>query len=188
MEQPVRRRPRRKRKTQTPNSKQLLIAGCVIGAVALIIAACIFLFGGNGSGSDQTPQRGPLKELTVEALTRDGKSMVVRTSYMNVEFPYAFSDLIQVEAINESNRTALTFSARINGADRKLYTIWFNASVGQPVGKYDLQNDQPPVAVSVEFFQPDGKLSEDDRKTFFATQETVNEVLSSMEKDTCFSN
>lgn len=183
-------RPRRRRKKKkTPNSKQLLIAGCVIGAVALIVAACIFL-GGGGSKEEgpvaYDPDRGPLKELKVNSLTRQGETMEVDTSYGKVEYPYAFSDLIQVETLNQDNQTALAFSARINNEDKALYTIWFNGSEGQTVGALDLEDGERPVLITVVFYQPGAELSGDDRTTYYATQETVNDVLTALQKDKNF--
>lgn len=181
MEQPIRRRRRRKK---TPNSKQLLIAGCVIGAVALIVAACVFLGFWLGGGDDPAqPPRGALKELTVQELVREQETMVVHTSYLDVAFPYAFSDLISVEAVNQETATALTFTVTINKETYKLYTLWFNGEAGQTVGSLDLEDGYEPVRVSVAFYDPAGGLQGDDRKTFSVTQETVNDVLNSMKED-----
>lgn len=196
MEQPIQRNPRRRprkqsfiekiqQKIKTLNSKQLLIAGCVVGAVALIVAACIFLLGGD-SPAAADPERTQIKELTVGSMERDAETMVVQTSYMPVEFPYAFSDLIQVQAVNQDKQAALEFSARIDGKDRKIYTIWFNADVGDYVGWFDLQDGEKPVQVTVVFYEPDAELQGDHRITYYATQETVNDVLTSMEKDENF--
>lgn len=184
MEQPIRRKPRRRR-TKTLDRKQLLIVGCVIGAVALIIAALIFLLSGSGGEKVETP-RGPLKPLTIGQLTRDGESMVVENSYLEVRFAYAFSDLIRVEAVNQETKTAMEFSARIAGEDRKIYCIWFNSQDGQTVGTLDLQDGEAPVRVSAVFYQPDAQLSEEDRKTFAATQETVNDVIAAMRENMYF--
>ena len=97
MEQPI-RRPRRKKKTI--NAKQLLItAGCVIGAAALIIAACL-IFGGADKPEGGHKDRTAMPELTLGEATRKEQSWVVETSYMDMAFPYAFSDLIYVTAVN----------------------------------------------------------------------------------------
>lgn len=180
---------RRRRKKKTPNSKQLLIAGCVIGAVALIVAACFFLGGGTKDEGPVAydPNRGPLKELKVNSLTRKGETMVVDTSYGEVEYPYAFSDLIQVESLNQDNQTALAFSARINNEDKALYTVWFNGSEGQTVGAFDLQDGEKPVLITVVFYQPGAELVGDDRTTYYATQETVNDVLTALQRNQNFS-
>lgn len=170
-----------KRKGKTPDKKLFWIAGCVVGVVALIVAACIFL-GGDKGPAVYDPERGPLKELTVGSMERQGETMVVDTSYGEVKFPYAFSDLIRVEAFNQGNQTALTFTARIGGQDEKLYTIWFNSPEGTAAGSMDLKDGEDPVTVTLVFYQPDAELSEGDRTTFYATQETVNDVLASLEE------
>lgn len=168
-------------KGKTPNKKRMLIAGCVIGVVALIIAACFFL------GEDEKPvvydpERGPLKELTISSPARQGETMVVDTSYGEVKFPYAFSDLIGVEALNQGNQTGLTFTCRIGGRTEELYTIWFNGSEGATAGSMDLQDGEAPVTVTLMFYNPSLDVTGDDLTTFYATQETVNDVLSSLEE------
>ena len=168
-------------KGKTPNKKRLLIAGCVVGVVALIVAACVFL-GKDEEPAVYNPQRGPLKELTVGSTERQGEMMVVDTSYGNVKFPYAFSDLIGVEALNQGNQTALTFTARIDGQNEELYTIWFNGSKGMTAGSMDLQDGETPITVTLVIYNPGRNLSGDDLTTFYATQETVNDVLSSLEE------
>lgn len=190
MDQPIRRRPRRKKRNL--NAKQLLIAGCVIGAVALVVAACLIFPGpGEEEGIAVPTVQGQaavdMPALTVNGLHRDGETMVVDTSYMDVAFPYAFSDLIGVEAVNQEEMAALEFRAKIGGGDRKLYTVWFNNTQGQSVGTYDLQNGEAPVCVTVVFYDPPAELGGDDRVTFFATQETFNDVLASMKEDGNFS-
>lgn len=186
MEKPVRRRPGRRKKT--PNSKQLLIAGCVIGAVALIVAACIFActLAGGCAGEQPQSSRSELKELTVGQFVREQETMVVRTSYLDVAFPYAFSDLIGVEAVNEQTAAGLTFTVTINKETHKLYTLWFNSDAGETAGSFDLEDGYEPARVSVAFYKPDSRFKEDDRTTFFAAQETINDVLDYMAKDSRF--
>lgn len=187
MEQPVRRRRRRKKKTL--NANLILIAGCVIGAVALIVAACILfgsLGGDDASVQSANPERKPLPELTVGEITRDAERMVVDTSYMDLAFPYAFSDLITVQAVNQEKVTGLIFRAKIAGEDRDIYTIWFNGAEGQDIGTYDPKDGDVPVVVRVVFAEPVADWKNDDRVTFFATQETFNDVLAAMKGDERF--
>lgn len=184
MEQPIRRKTRRKKKTI--NAKQLLIsAGCVIGAVALIIAACL-IFGGKEK-EEEPVSRIAMPALTVGEASRKGQSWVVETSYLDVALPYAFSDYIYVTAANEGTITALDFYVRTANMDEKLYTISFNASQGELVGHYDPKDGMGAVPVTVAFYPVPAGLSEDDRGTFFATQETFNDALTSMKEDPAFS-
>lgn len=187
MEQPIRRKPRRKKKTI--NAKQLWItAGCVIGAAALIIAACL-IFGGSGKGKDQESPAGrtAMPELTVGESSRKEQSWVVETSYLDVAYAYAFSDLIYVTAVNEETVTALDFCVKTSTMDEKLYTITFNASAGEIIGSFDPKDGQGAVPVSVTFYALPTGLSQDDVGTFKATQETFNDVLASMKEDPAFS-
>ena len=173
---------RKNTRGKRPNKKRLLIAGCVVGVVALIVAACVFL-GRDQKPAVYDPDRGPLKELTIGASERQGETMVVDTSYGEVKYPYAFSDLIGVEALNQGNQTALTFTARINGQAENLYSIWFNGADGLAAGSMDLQDGEAPVTVTLVIYSPGAHLSGDYLTTFYATQETVNDVLSSLKEN-----
>lgn len=186
MEHPIRRRPRRKKKNL--NAKQLtFLAGCVIGAAALITVACFLIF---SPGAENRPDTEPtvatkppvvLEELTIQDRYRQGSSMLVKTSYLDVAFPYAFSDVIFVEAINEDGMAALAFSTKTSTMDERIYTVWFGGTTGESIGTY-----QGNVPVTVEFYPLPDDLSEDDRGTFKATQETFNDVLQSMHEDKNF--
>lgn len=186
MDKPIRRR---RRKKKTLDAKQLMaLAGCVIGVAALVIAAC-FIFGGKpGENPGETlPPRTSMPELTVDAPSRSGTSMVVPTSYMDVAFPYMFSDYIHCNAINQDNATGLEFRVRTSTMDAPLYTVWFNGGVGQIVGTYDPKDGQAPASVTVVFHAAGEELSQDDLGTFRATQETFNEILTSMQECPNFS-
>lgn len=174
-----------KKKVHKTNKKQLWIAGCVVGVVALIVAAC-FLLRSEDDTFTYNPERGPLKELTVSQPARQGEMMKVETSYGAVEFPYAFSDLISVKPLTQGNQTALAFTAKINGKNYDLYTIWFNGSEGSIIGTMDLNDGEKPVAVTLVFYNATLDLSGDSLTTFHATQETVNEVIASLEKIPAF--
>lgn len=182
--------PRRRSSRKKVNKIDRKVIWIAAAAAVVVIAAICLIVGLSGKGDDgpvaYDPDRGPLKELTVGELTRQGETMVGKTSYLAFEYPYAFSDLIGVTAINDDHQTALAFYAKIDGLDRPLYTIWFNGSEGQTAGTLDLQDGQKPVLVTVVFHKPAQELSQDGRTTFFATQETVNDVLVSIQKDQHF--
>ena len=186
LEKPIRRKPKKQEKTIN-GQKVLIIAGCVIGAVALIIAAC-FLFGDKPQKEEPgASDRISMPELTVGEVVRREQSMVVQTSYLDVAYPYAFSDLIYVVAVNEDTATALEFRVKTSSMDEKLYTVWFNGTTGEQVGSFNLKDSGKKVPVMVVFYGLPAGLSEDDQGTFKATQETFNDVLASLAEDPSFS-
>ena len=182
MERPIRRKPNIKKKNL--NAKQLtFLAGCVIGAAALIVVACFLIFSPKAKEDsdfknvETTAPAINLGELTIVDMYRQGSSMLVKTSYLDVEFPYAFSDVITVEAVSKDGVTGLEFCTKTATMDEKIYTIWFGGNTGETIGIFDEKQ-----TVKVEFARLPDYLNEDDRGTFKATQETFNDVLQSMYK------
>lgn len=189
MEKPIRKR--RRRKKQTLDAKAFVIlAGCVVGAAALIIAAC-FLFGGKPSGEESGETqavRTSMPELGVvlEAYRQD-KQMVLETTYLRLTYPYSFEDYIKVRTVAGGvHTTGLEFWVQTSTMEEKMYTIWFNGQIGEQIGTFDPEDGQPAVPVTVEFsVMPDG-LSADDQSTFKAAQETFNDVLPSLHENQNF--
>lgn len=129
--------------------------------------------------SSQTADDG----LSIMSTTESGEWVTVKTSYMTIRYPFAFSDIIEVEAYNEEFASQLRFYVYISGKKTLNYVIHFNSDEGLPCGTLKLQNDIP---VSVEFKKASDRLSEDWLSTFYAVQETFNDVLKSMEENEKF--
>jgi len=131
---------------------------------------------GNADTSDE-------KTLIIESIVEEADWIVVTTSHGKFKYPFAFSDLINVEEIKSSNGdVGVVFSMLMEEEKIPVYTILYGSNKGSVCGSLSLLNDKEPISVSVVFNDvPDG-FSDDWKKTFYAVQETFNEVLFSMEE------
>ena len=182
MERPIRRKTNIKKKNL--NAKQLtFLAGCVIGAAALIVVACFLIFSPKAKEDsdfknvETTAPAINLGELTIVDMYRQGSSMLVKTSYLDVEFPYAFSDVITVEAVSKDGVPGLEFRVKTKSMDERLYTIWFGGTAGKSVGTYLGQ-----VKVMGEVCRIPNYLGKDEQFDCKSAQDTYNDVLQSMYK------
>ena len=138
--------------------------------------------GGEYTPQNQVTQPGDLGKsaLIIKNVEEQGDMIVVNTSYCQVKYPYAFSDMIQVEAINSDEKTALLFTVLLNGQKANIYELTFGGEGVIPVGEITLTPGQAPVSVYATFYEHDVGLSEELRIAFFAAQETFNDVATSL--------
>ncbi len=121
--------------------------------------------------------------LSIMSITEDGDWIVVETTYGVLRYPFAFSDVIEVEAFNEGETSQLRFYTKIEGQKIKNYTIHYNDNEGTAFGTLKKEKKIP---LSVVFEEPPAELQEDWKTTFYAVQETFNDVLKSMEENEKF--
>ena len=124
-----------------------------------------------------------MRELLVESVEEQGEMMLVTTTYGTVKYPYAFSDLMIVEGKTYEDYAQLEFSAEIDEAMFKLYTLTFNGEEGIPVGT--LQDGDKAYAVTAQFHDF-GEADNDTTITLSALQETFNDVINSLSENKGF--
>lgn len=117
--------------------------------------------------------------LTLESVEEAEQLMVVTTSYCVVSYPFAFSDIIRVAVEEYAGSEALMFRAYLNGEEYPMFCLVFDGSVGSPAGNLTL-SDGSVVSVSVEIFPGEEFLDSDNLHTFYAAQESINDVISSL--------
>ncbi|MBQ4140349.1 MAG: hypothetical protein IJD70_03330 [Clostridia bacterium] len=121
-----------------------------------------------------------LPELKIESIEEEGDQMVVSTSYCTFKYPMAYSDLISVEAYQGDGMSGIRFTAKIGGEQIPIYSLLFNSQEGGEFGTLDIEGVAESVRVSVVFAELPADIKDDDKATFFATQETVNDVERSL--------
>jgi len=170
-------------KNNSAQRNRLMIICVVLGVVlALLIVMAVCLSQNKTPGNDKTDDTtaagtSGMKELLVESVTEQKDAVLVVTTYGTVQYPYAFSDLLSVEAETFEEYAVLDFSATIDGAVHKLYKLIFNGEEGVPIGT--LQNDGETYVITAEFYEMSG-VSGDAVITFNAAQETFNDVVNSL--------
>lgn len=177
-------------------SKNGMMVLCGVLALVLIVLIVVAV----KMGTEQTPDTpdvpqtsqsvgetqiplvaGPMDEMMIDAVEEGEDAMYVTTSYINFTYPYAFSDLLVIEEVNEESCVGLTVSVFLQGRNEKTYTIWINSDRGMPVGA--LHRGEKTYRVSMEMYDPRENMSEVYLSTFYAVQETLNDVLQSMAAD-----
>ena len=138
--------------------------------------------------SDPTGSSGPEeKGLVIKNIEELGNEVVaVTTNYCQVQYPYAFSDMVKVEAVNEENKTALQFFALINGVNYKIYEIIFDGQGDLKIGTLSLEEGVRSVEVRATIYGPDPNLDENARLAFNAARETFNDVAMSLYENANF--
>ena len=134
-----------------------------------------------------TPEEKHFPELQILSTTESNSWVTVETTYGTFRYPFAFSDLITVKADSNDSSASLQFTADVDGEMTVIYTIYYNEENGHPCGTLKLAEDEDPIIVSVVFAELPADMPEASKPTFFATQETFNDVLTSMKEDSRFS-
>lgn len=166
------------------SQRNLLVLSCVLLAVALAVLG-VSLGIMMGQESEPEGQEGQqIEKLVIESVEEQGDQMVVSTSYCQVKYPYAFSDLIQVEAVNHEGGARLVFFATIEGQRADLYALCFGEAGNVPMGT--LKIGENTLAVSTKLFQAEQGLDKDLQYVFVAAQETFNDVAASLRENEKF--
>lgn len=180
-------------KRTAKETRNLLLSICAVLIVTLILL--IFMLSsmnnnhrpGKPSADNTTtvPSQDAVQvqELLVEDVKEQDDFVVVDTSYCVIKYPYAFSDLIHVASQTFDNYSQLDFSAVVGSEERVLYTLLFNKDEGIPVGTLTVNGAEYRVAAVI--YELDD-VSEDHRVTFYAAQETFNDVMVSLAENPGF--
>ena len=118
--------------------------------------------------------------LVVEAIEEQGDNMVVRTSFVHVKYPFAFADLIQVNAANEDDVASLEFFVSNQDVQHPIFTIRFGGDEGILLGTVQISNEEAPRTVYAELASADADALGDYLETFYAAQESFNDVVASL--------
>lgn len=173
--------------------RKKLTTVCVTLATVLLVLFCVVLvLPDNDVQPSQPPgttgyipddQTAPVKELVIQDLTEQGNVMVVTTNYCTVSYSIAFSDIIGVKTETSKDCAKLNFCATIDGNEAALYTLLFGGEEGMPIGS--VRVDDRVYTVTVLFHDGDG-IQEEGMITFYAAQETFNDVIASLKKSDTF--
>lgn len=158
-----------------PNWKQLSIILLVV--VALLIGVIIYL----------TQQKQLVPEPIgfdtsngmLQSMEETEEWVVVTTEYGTIRYPFNYADMIAIKPVKEASYAALEFYAQLQDGAFPIYTIWFGREQGTPLGMIANQ-ENVYVDAFLEIIEPSKKLKDSDLTSFYAAQETVNDVLASL--------
>lgn len=122
----------------------------------------------------------------IESINEESEWVTFCTTFGSFRYPYAFSDLIVVEAQGYNDYCELKFSFRNQNEIVSIYTMRFNSKVGSMCGTLTVPNSDLSVPVSVMFSELPKDFSEDEKRSFYATQETFNDVVFSWDENNNF--
>lgn len=128
----------------------------------------------------------PVEQLAVEGIEEQSDMMVVKTTFCQVKYPFAFADLIRVNAVDQEDVAALEFYAMIAGQEHPLFVFRFGGSEGILLGTLSVPNEAEARPVYAELFQADTAALDTNVSTFYAAQECFNDVVSSLAENTNF--
>jgi len=174
----------------------IILSVCCVVLVLVIVAMAMAMDRANegdvsgGSVGDNvnfdTPQKIKLPELTVGAIEERGDVVVVTTSYCTLKYPFAFVDLMKIEPIVQDVGAGLDFSLEVEGRKSKVFTLLFGSKEGALVGRIKLDGQAEAIDVTVVFYEVDAELNPSLHTTFYAVQETFNDIVNSLCENTNF--
>ncbi|MBR5286574.1 MAG: hypothetical protein IKU30_06730 [Clostridia bacterium] len=111
----------------------------------------------------------------------------VETTLCKISYSAAFSDVISVKPEGLNNCAKLNFYANLSSGETLIYSIIFGGEESTAFGKLQVNEGKETINVYVSFYDAPANLDKDDKATFNATQETFNDVVSSLNDDPRFS-
>lgn len=163
-------------KRLTPKQmKQLIIVLTVILAVLIGVAVLL----GQRSPEAPTIEGFDTSNGMLLSMEEEEEWIVVNTEYGTIRYPFAYEDMIRIKPVKEAAYGAMEFYAQLPSGTYPIYTIWFGKEQGSPLGMI-ANKDGTYVDAFLEIFEPAKKLKDSDLTSFYAAQETVNDVLGSL--------
>lgn len=175
--------PVRKRRKQTDPKLFILIGICSVLLVALLIVA-VSRSGNQTGNQDSHPDGdGALPALEVLEINSDNDPAVIRTSYVDLEFSYAFSDLLQVRAVDGKDVKSLYFYTVLDGAEYGVFYVIFGGTEGIRLGDLKVPNHSTTLPVFAQVLESGDTLTGEMLITYQAVRDCFNDVVVSLSKN-----
>lgn len=159
----------------------VLFAGCGSKAPAEETVAETEIVETTGAPETTAATEEPTKpQMSVDSIEEQGDMMIVNTPFFQLKYPFAFADLIQVEAVDNGDVAELHFSAKLDLSEYRLFSLTFGGTGDILLGTMVLPQYDAPVQVYATLYRIDGTLSSDFVNTFNAAQECFNDVMMSL--------
>lgn len=133
--------------------------------------------------SNTEAETGILPELKITSTDIQEELVVLETTYGVIKYSSAFKDIVIIETFNGGKSAQLDVTADIDGQNTLVYTIYYNSNNGTPFGKIFVPKMNERIILSVVFEEIDNEWSLDWQTTFYAVQETFNDIVESMKEN-----
>lgn len=125
--------------------------------------------------------------LTVDGTEDQGDVVAVTTSFGQLKYPFAFSDLIKISASNALDVAELNFIAQISGEEYPLFTIRFGGGEEDILlGTMEIPGEDAARNVYVRFGDVEEAALGEHLNTYLAAQEIFNDVVISLAENAGF--
>lgn len=179
MDIPVRRR----RKKKADPKLYVLIGICSVLLVALIIVA-VCLSGKEKSYEGGRPSGdGSLPTLEIIDMLEQEDTVKVHTSYADLEFPYAFTELLHVRSVDGKDIKILEFYTVLDGAEYRLFDVIFGGSDGIRLGDLKVPGQDSTLPVFAKVHEEGQELSGELLTTYLAVRDCFNDVVVSLSQN-----
>lgn len=125
-------------------------------------------------------------EFTINSSFEDNDCIVLETTYGDFRYSKSLTDIICFETSNTGNFSQLDAFVVINEKKVLAYTIYFNKNKGTYCGIFNLNENYKSIAVYITFEQLSSSIPAESENSFYAVQDTVNDVISSMRENGTF--
>lgn len=148
-----------------------------------------------GTGEDQiyvpldtTPFNSEIKMPELEIISvEDGDPNVnLKTNYCELHYPSMYYDLLKTDVYFGDGTGCIIFSANLGSYYATVYNIIFNGEDGRTVGTLQLEGIDEPIRVSVAFYEPSNTVLGEALESFYAAQETFNDIISALRENENF--
>ena len=140
----------------------------VLSIFCVMLVACV----SNKNDTSATIQ--DQQEETKVEIQLDEENMLIETMYGNIKYPYAFSDLIRVNRVENKGSVKITFSVTTDDFSAEIYEVSFGEGTGMKLGAIN------GTHVFVNIVELQQNITENEKNIFYAAQETVNDVIASI--------
>ena len=147
----------------------------VIAVVILLVS--IFVLDPFSLVQKLQKETGVIDDKMIFNISEQNHMVIVATEYGKIQYSFAMSDVIRIVPIRYSDHASFEFRGILGDEEALLYTLWIGKDQGTPAG-FATDRSGNLHETYFEMAKAPKGLQESDRNTFYAAQETINDVLS----------
>lgn len=175
--------PVRRRRKKTDPKLYILIGICSVLLVVLIIVAICRTANQGGDQGGRPSGNEALPALEITEINDREEPVIIHTSYADLEFPFAFSDLFHVRAVDGKDIKTLEFYTILDGAEYGLFDVIFGGTEGIRLGDLKVPGQSTTLPVFAVVHEAGQTLSGPQMTTYLAVRDCFHDVVVSLDKN-----